>query len=185
MPALASAALSTAKGTPKKGCTLAARFMPDKRTTRLPAQLCQLWLSQVSGTGRDQLLMLSGRVDKAVGRAVPVALRPVKQCAWLHQRATALLGSAIGAVRLRWRGSWRIALRLSLGADARHLLVNALLVLRLNVPGPIACSRALRHSQRSRVKGPSTELNVYQSLCKAHAGVPFDNLATINNCKAH
>ena len=145
----------------------------------------QLWFSQVSGTGRDQLLMLSGRVDKAVGRAVPVALRPVKQCAWLHQRATALLGSAIGAVRLRWRGSWRIALRLSLGADARHLLVNALLVLRLNVPGPIACSRALRHSLRSRVKGPSTELNVYQSLCKAHAGVPVDNLATINNCKAH
>ena len=67
MPALASAALSTAKGTPEKGCSLAASFMPNKRTTCLPAQLCQLWLSQVGGTGRDQLLMLNGRVDKAVG----------------------------------------------------------------------------------------------------------------------
>ena len=116
---------------------------------------------------------------------MPVALRPVKQCAWLHQRTTALLGSAIGAVRLRWRGSWRITLRLSLGADARHLLVDALLILRLDVPGPIACSRAMRHSQLSTLQSPSTELNMNYLLCEAHAGNLFESLCTMCNCKTH
>ena len=72
----ASAALLTPIGTPKEGSTLAATFMPNGRPTRLPVQLRQRWLSRVTGTGRDQLLMLSGRVER----------QRAELCLWLSGR---------------------------------------------------------------------------------------------------
>ena len=185
---MASATNSVSKRTPKKGSQHLGGVFQAQAV--LPLRPCQLLLAQATIPEKGQLCRLRGHVEKAVGPAVPAGLRLIKQRARLHHCATALLlGRAVGAVRLRRRRDCSLASRLSLGAaDARHLLVDALLILRLNVPGPIACSAALRHGQPLTPRKLSKELTASRHctilLYSARAKILIDNLGTTRRCKA-